>query len=177
LLFTLLLKNSLDLFLISYSIPSTNKGVNMGLDQYAKLKGQKLNFDKLFSDDCNPIEDGFCWRKHARLQVFMNSQWIKQNEHKYKKQLKDAGKGEPFNLSHLGFNAGEVVYMTEEVVKDLEEAIKTDYHKYFANDGFFWGQQFQEQSVKEYKKQDEEFLAFCKYALKNKQVVEYECSW
>ncbi len=149
----------------------------MGLDQYAKLKGQKLNFDKLFSDDCNPMEDGFCWRKHARLQVFMNSQWIKQNEHKYKKQLKDAGKGEPFNLSHLGFNAGEVVYMTEEVVKDLEEAIKTDYHRYFASDGFFWGQQFQEQSVKEYKKQDKEFLEFCKKALKNKQVVQYECSW
>ena len=149
----------------------------MGLDQYAKLKGQKLNFDKLFSDDCNPIEDGFCWRKHARLQVFMNSQWIKQNEHKYKKQLKDAGKGEPFNLSHLGFNAGEVVYMTEEVVKDLEEAIKTDYHRYFASDGFFWGQQFQEQSVKEYKKQDKEFLEFCKKALKNKQVVQYECGW
>ena len=107
----------------------------------------------------------------------MNSQWIKQNEHKYKKQLKDAGKGEPFNLSHLGFNAGEVVYMTEEVVKDLEEAIKTDYHRYFASDGFFWGQQFQEQSVKEYKKQDKEFLEFCKKALKNKQVVQYECSW
>ena len=31
--------------------------------------------------------------------------------------------------------------------------------------------------VKEYKKQDEEFLDFCKWALKNKQVVEYECSW
>ena len=42
---------------------------------------------------------------------------------------------------------------------------------------FFWGQQFQEHSVKEYKKQDEEFLDFCKWALKNKQVVEYECSW
>ena len=59
----------------------------MGLDQYAKLKGQKLNFDKIFSDDSNPKEDGFVWRKHARLQVFMNKQWIKQNEHKYKKQL------------------------------------------------------------------------------------------
>ena len=27
-------------------------------------------------------------------------------------------------MSHLGFNAGEAVYMTEEVVKDLEKAIK-----------------------------------------------------
>jgi nucleoid-associated protein YejK len=107
----------------------------------------------------------------------MNNHWIKQNEHKYKKQLQDACNKEPFSLDHLGFNAGEVVYMTEEVVKDLEEAIKNDYHAYFASDGFFWGQQFQEHSVKEYKKQDKEFLDFCKWALKNKKVVEYECSW
>ena len=149
----------------------------MGLDQYAKLKGQKLNFDKIFSDDCEPKKDGFCWRKHARLQVFMNNQWIKQNEHKYKKLLEGRDKEDGFDMSHLGFNAGDTVYMTEEVVKDLEEAIKNDYHAYFASDGFFWGQQFQEQSVKEYKKQDEEFLDFCKWALKNKKVVEYECSW
>ena len=29
---------------------------------------------------------------------------------------------------------------------------------YFASDGFFWGQQFQEEQVKEYKAQDEEFI-------------------
>ena len=92
----------------------------MGLDQYAKLKGQKLNFDKIFSDDSNPKEDGFVWRKHARLQVFMNRQWIKQNEHKYKKLLEGKDKEEGFNMSHLGFNAGDIVYMTEEVVKALE---------------------------------------------------------
>ena len=149
----------------------------MGLDQYAKLKSQKLNFDKIFSDDSIPRQDGFYWRKHARLQVFMNNQWIKQNEHKYKKLLEGKDKEEGFDMSHLGFNAGDTVYMTEEVVKDLEEAIKNDYHAYFASDGFFWGQQFQEQSVKEYKKLDLQFLEFCKEALKNKQVVEYECSW
>ncbi len=150
----------------------------MGLDQYAKLKTQKINFDKIFSDDSEPKQDGFYWRKHARLQVFMNNQWIKQNQHKYAKQLNNRiTKDGEINLDHLGFNAGEVVYMTEEVVKDLEKAIKTDYHEYFAQDGFFWGQQFQEHSVKEYKKQDKEFLDFCKWALKNKQVVEYECSW
>ena len=149
---------------------------NMGLDQYAKLKGQKIDFKKIFSDDSNPKEDGFYWRKHARLQVFMAQQWKKQNEHKHKKMLEE-NKDEPFNMSHLGFNAGEVVYMTEEVVKDLEKAIKDDYYSYFAHDGFFWGQQFQETSMNEYRKQDEMFLEFCKEALKNKQVVEYECSW
>ena len=28
----------------------------------------------------------------------------------------------------------------------------------FATDGFFWGQQFQEQAVKEYKAQDKKFI-------------------
>ena len=78
----------------------------------------------------------------------MNNQWIKQNQHKYAKQLKDSIiMNLLINLNHLGFNAGEVVYMTEEVVKDLEKAIKTDYHSYFAQDGFFWGQQFQETTL------------------------------
>lgn len=149
----------------------------MGLDQYAKLKGQKLNFEKIFSDECKPEEHGFYWRKHARLQVFMNRQWIKQNEHKYKKLLEGKNKEEGFDMSHLGFNAGDTVYMTEEVVKALEKAIKEDYYSYFASDGFFWGQQFQEDAVNEYRKLDEQFLDFCKKALAEKKVVEYECSW
>ena len=57
----------------------------------------------------------------------------------------------------------------------LEEAIKNNYKDYVAEDGFFWGQQFQEESMKEYKEQD---LQFCEEALKwleeGKQVY-YEC--
>ena len=34
---------------------------------------------KIFSDDSEPKRDGFYWRKHARLQVFMNNQWIKRS--------------------------------------------------------------------------------------------------
>ena len=64
------------------------------------------------------------------------------------------------DLQHLGFNGGQGgVTITEEVVKDLEEAIKNGYWDHFANDGFFWGQQFQEEQVNEYKAQDEKFLA------------------
>ena len=149
----------------------------MGLDQYAKLKGQKIDFEKIFSDKNKPEEDGFYWRKHARLQVFMSKQWIKQNEHKYKKLLEGRDKEDGFDMSHLGFNAGDTVYMTEEVVKDLEEAIKNDYHAYFASDGFFWGQQLQEEQVKEYKAQDKEFIAWCKKMLKEGKDFGYDCSW
>ena len=95
----------------------------MGLDQYAHLRNRKINWEKYYNDDKEEQKGVFVWRKHARLQVFMNQQWVKQNEHTFKNQLKDAN-NKPLDLSHLGFNAGEVVYMTEEVVKDLEEAIK-----------------------------------------------------
>ena len=39
------------------------------------------------------------------------------------------------------------------------------------------GDSVQEESVKEYKKQDLEFVAECKQALKNGEILTYECSW
>jgi hypothetical protein len=83
------------------------------------------------------------------------------------------------SLSHLGFNADQEApcYITEEVVKDLAEAIQTDFKDYVAEDGFFWGQQFQEEQVKDYKEQDIKFLKFCEQAINEKKVVEYWCSW
>ena len=94
----------------------------MGLDQYAGR---------------------FTWRKHARLQHFMADMHKEQNP-----KQKDYDSG---GLDHLGFNAGDKpVVIDEKVIKKLEEAIKTDYHRYFCPDGFFWGQQFQEESMREY---------------------------
>ena len=161
----------------------------MGLDQYAHLRNRKVDWKKFYSDneeESQTEQKGvFVWRKHARLQVFMNEQWRKQNSHKVKEQQRKAEKDikskkstfMDFDLSHLGFNAGEKVYMTEEVCDNLEKAISSNYAEYFASDGFFWGQQFQEHSVKEYEEQDLAFLNFCRQAIKDKKVVEYECSW
>ena len=148
----------------------------MGLDQYAKLKGQKLNFDKIFSDDSNPKDDCFVWRKHARLQTFFARKWGEQNEAEQTKRNKRLS-SHPMELSHLGFNAGDEVYITEEVVSELEEEIKNNYCNSFCSDGFFWGQQFQEESVKEYKAQDKKFIKWCKEQIKNKKVPIYTCSW
>ena len=82
-------------------------------------------------------------------------------------------------LSHLGFNADQEApcYMTKEVVKELGEQIEKGFADYVAEDGFFWGQQFQEESVKEYKEQDMKFLKFCEQAISENKVVEYWCSW
>jgi hypothetical protein len=132
----------------------------MGLDQYAG-----------FRDSKGEVHEEFYWRKHARLQVFFAKQFRKQNEGKDKNNTVD-------DLQHLGFNGGQGgVTITEEVVKDLEEAIKNGYYDHFANDGFFWGQQFQEEQVNEYKAQDEKFLEWCKQRLKEKKEIGYDCSW
>ena len=132
----------------------------MGLDQYAG-----------FRDSKGEVHEEFYWRKHARLQVFFAKQFRKQNKDKEKNNTVD-------DLQHLGFNGGQGgVTITEEVVKDLEEAIKNGYYDHFAHDGFFWGQQFQEEQVNEYKAQDEKFLRWCKQRLKEKKEIGYDCSW
>ena len=132
----------------------------MGLDQYAGFRDSKGN-----------VHEEFYWRKHARLQVFFAKQFRKQNEDKDKNNTVD-------DLQHLGFNGGQGgVTITEEIVKELEEQINNDYWDCFASDGFFWGQQFQEEQVKEYKAQDKKFLEWCKKRLKEKKEIGYDCSW
>ena len=123
----------------------------MGLDQYA-----------------DGLSKEFYWRKHARLQEFMSREHAKQYP-KFKSES---------DLGHLGFNGGDGdVNITKELLDRLEEAIKNDYHKYFANDGFFWGQQFQEESAKGYKDQDMQFLKAARKALEDGRTIKYSCSW
>ena len=61
--------------------------------------------------------------------------------------------------------------------EESRKAIKDGYWDYFAHDGFFWGQQFQEDSVKEYKELDKQFLRAARKALKAGREVTYNCSW
>ena len=126
----------------------------MGLDQYA-----------------DGLNKEFYWRKHARLQVFMAREYDKQNPKEEKATSQNYS-----DLSHLGFNGGPV-NITNEILNRLEDAIKNGYWDYFASDGFFWGQQFQEDSVKEYKELDKQFLRAARKALKAGRKVTYNCSW
>ena len=126
----------------------------MGLDQYA-----------------DGLNKEFYWRKHARLQVFMAREYEKQNPKEEKATSQNYT-----DLSHLGFNGGPL-NITNEILDRLEKAIKNDYWDYFAHDGFFWGQQYQEESVKEYKKLDKQFLRAARKALKAGREVTYNCSW
>ena len=145
----------------------------MGLDQFAHLRGHKVNWEKYYSnkEDESKEEEKhvFVWRKHARLQEFMAKKWTEQNP-----SVKVEGM-----LAHLGFNSDQDApcYMTKEVVDELSEQIEKGFSDYVAEDGFFWGQQFQEESVKDYKDQDIKFLKFCQQAINENKVVEYWCSW
>ena len=148
----------------------------MGLDQYAHLRNRKVDWEKYYNDDEEEQKGVFVWRKHARLQTFFARKWREQNQAEQKKRDKRLT-SHTMDLAHLGFNSGDEVYITEEVVKELEETYKQNYHDNFCSDGFFWGQQFQEESVKEYKNQDKKFIDWCKEQIKNKQVPIYCCSW
>ena len=148
----------------------------MGLDQYAHLRDRKVDWEKYYNDDEEEQKGVFVWRKHARLQTFFARKCREQNQAEQKKRDKRLT-SHPMDLAHLGFNSGDEVYITEEVVKELEETYKKNYHDNFCSDGFFWGQQFQEESVKEYKDQDKKFIDWCKEQVKNKQVPIYTCSW
>ena len=139
---------------------TTNKGVNMGLDQYAG-----------FRDENGQVKEEFYWRKHARLQKFMAVEFNEQHKEKQKHNTMS-------DLQHLGFNGGQGgVKITNELVERLENAYKNKYYDYFASDGFFWGQQFQEEQVTEYAQQDEKFIEWCKEQLKAGKDIGYDCSW
>ena len=142
----------------------------MGLDQYAHLRGQDdLSFNT-YDDDYNPEKDGFYWRKHARLQQFMATMFDEQNPKNSKGAMNE---DDDFGL---GFNGGPVI-INEDVLNKLEKAIDSDYQDYIATDGFFWGQQYQEEQVNNYKEIDKQFLRWCKEQISQGNVPEYHCSW
>ena len=143
----------------------------MGLDQYGMIRNGHIDWKKVYSDKYDPMQDGFVWRKHARLQQFMAKEYAKQNP-------KEDTNEHSGNIDGLGFNGEDhKVIINKDILKRLDEAINEKYYNHFAPDGFFWGQQFQEEQAKSYKKQDKQFIKFCEDALKKGQTVEYSCSW
>ena len=97
------------------------------------------------------------WRKHARLQEFMTKKY-------YEKNPTDNN----FNMKK--------VYLNKDDILELQKLVTGDVLP-FSEGGFFWGHQFQEEAMKEYKKQD---LKFCTDALKwieEGKEVWYDCWW
>ena len=131
----------------------------MGLDQYAGFRDEEGN-----------VREEFYWRKHARLQQFMAGEFDLQNKDK---------KPDAEGMMHsLGFNGGQGgVKITADLIARLEDAVKNDYYDYFAPDGFFWGQQYQEEQVTQYIKQDKKFVKWAEQQIEEGKNIGYDCSW
>lgn len=137
----------------------------MGLDQYGsflqkepEIKDEETNVTYLPTAE-KETESDFTWRKHARLQQYMMELYYKKYPDKH----------------NVTFNC-EKLFLSKEDVLELQKTIEND-NLPFCEGGFFWGHQFQEESMKEYKEQD---LQFCKDALKwldEGKKVYYECWW
>ena len=131
----------------------------MGLDQYAGFRDEEGN-----------VKEEFYWRKHARLQQFMAREFNEQNKTKKHNTVND--------LQHLGFNGGQGgVAITKDLIEKLKKAIESKYYDYFAPDGFFWGQQFQEEQVTQYIKLDKKFVKWAEQQIEEGKKIGYDCSW
>jgi hypothetical protein len=91
----------------------------MGLDQFAHIRHKDIDFKKVYSDEYQPQRDGFVWRKHARLQTFMQNVFYQRNP--------DA---EEFNgLAELELDSA--------IIKELREEVKNGYSNSFCDGGIF----------------------------------------
>ena len=123
----------------------------MGLDQYAYTRNKE-----------NCVAQ---WRKHARLQEFMERLWVE----KTGTQAQDFGGEGGLNNEFMELDEGDI--------EKLAQAIATDYNEYFCEGGFFYGHQFQEESVRENKEDDLAFVETAKKALADGEKVHYSCWW
>ena len=98
--------------------------------------------------DNKPIQE-FDWRKHASLNEYMRQLY-------YKKQGKEA----PVNVMDCDFNCATLLLTREDII-DLKQAVWSQ-QLTKAVDGFFWGQQYQDETAKDYFETDAEF---CERAL------------
>ena len=119
----------------------------MGLDQNARLKDK--NGDELST---------FTWRKHSRLQEFMQKLWMEKTGETDDRK---------FNCQELSLDAKDL--------EKLEESANKEYADNFCEGGFFWGHQYQEAQVKEYREQDKEFIQDAKKCIDRGGSVFYEC--
>tara|TARA_B100001057_G_scaffold197737_1_gene198394 strand:+ start:284 stop:709 length:426 start_codon:yes stop_codon:yes gene_type:complete len=139
--------------------------ITMGLDMMAGWSESDTPDAKVVHiDAAKPqIECEFEWRKHARLQQYMM-------------ELYHTRKGEEIPTGMMdSFNA-ENLELFKEDIEDLRAKIVSN-DLPFCPDGFFWGHQFQEEAMRNYKEQD---IQFCDKALQwiaeGKQVF-YSCWW
>lgn len=122
----------------------------MGLDQYAYTRNENTKPSE--------AEPKFIWRKHAKLQEWMEQLFLE----------KTGQTSEKLNCGELELNSADI--------EDLE-ALVNDRALPESPGGFFFGHQFQDEAAEDNRSQD---LGFCAWALSefNKgNRVYYSCWW
>ena len=136
----------------------------MGLDQYAYARDPRIQRDEEDEDDWGGDVHIMDWRKHNRLQGYMEQIWLEQG-------------GEYGEFWGDGFNGKEVKLGNDEI-DALEEVIKN--RDLPETSGFFFGNDSYEDYENEdwgYLKSDLEFIAEAKKLLAEGFEVYYNSSW
>jgi hypothetical protein len=122
----------------------------MGLDQYA--------YTRLPEQKSSEVEPKFVWRKHAKLQEFME-------------RLYEARTGQ----SRDQLNCGELELQAEDIAT-LQGMVERDELPQSPG-GFFFGHQWQDENAADYREKDLEFCAWAHTILQTRQKVFYSCWW
>ena len=133
----------------------------MGLDQYGGWLETPTKEEELHAKLVNSGEEftecAFDWRKHAKLQEFMEILWF----NKYQNT-------EEFNCKNMPLDKEDILNL-QAAVKG-EELPKSD-------GGLFFGHEYQDTSAQEYKDQDLEFCAKALKWLDEGKTPYYSCWW
>lgn len=133
----------------------------MGLDQYAYINPEKVETTSPEGHTYVDVkaDQEFYWRKHSRLQDFMEELWVKKT-----------------GLPKVDLNC-EDMELTEADINQLEGAWHNSYEDNVSAGGFFYGHQFQKEQVTEYAKDDRDFINAARKALAEGHSVIYTCWW
>ena len=133
----------------------------MGLDQYGMIgcTTEKRVDDAGKEYTVKIADEDFYWRKHSRLQDFMEKLWVEKT-------------GRP----DIEFNCEDMV-LTEADIDQLEKAVLTGYAENISEGGFFYGHQFQEDAVKKHIEYDHQFVTAARQAMAEGTQVVYHCWW
>ena len=133
----------------------------MGLDQNAYINATETSEQDDKGNTYVSIDSdrNFYWRKHSRLQEFMEKLWVE----------KTGESPVELNCSNLELNLDDI--------KALWEAVQNNFAEHECEGGFFYGHQFQEEQANHYQEQDTEFCSAATLALEKGQKVIYTCWW
>ena len=133
----------------------------MGLDQYGMIgcTTEKRVDDAGKEYTVKIADEDFYWRKHSRLQDFMEKLWVE----------KTGRRDVELNCNDLELTMADI--------NRLEEAWDIEFAKNKSEGGFFYGHQVQVDQVQNYRDEDLDFIEAAKSAIQEGKQVVYSCWW